>query len=85
MPSAATANDAVNGDGPGPGPGASIDVRSLTYSFPDGSTGLEDVCVSLPAGSRTILIGGASLILQIPPLCNCAATSNCQGLTDLWD
>ncbi|KAF2269738.1 P-loop containing nucleoside triphosphate hydrolase protein [Lojkania enalia] len=35
----------------------SIDVKSLSYSFPDGSTGLKDVFLNLPPGSRTLLIG----------------------------
>ena len=38
--------------------GPSIEVRNLTYNFPDGSPGLEEVFLSLPAGSRTLLIGG---------------------------
>lgn len=36
----------------------SIDVKSLSYAFPDGSAGLKDVILSLPPGSRTLLIGG---------------------------
>ncbi len=36
----------------------SIDVKSLSYTFPDGSTGLKDVILSLPSRSRTLLIGG---------------------------
>ena len=36
----------------------SIDVKSLSYVFPDGSSGLKDVTISLPPGSRTLLIGG---------------------------
>ena len=36
----------------------SIEVNGLNYSFPDGSSGLENVCLSLPPGSRTLLIGG---------------------------
>jgi CCR4-NOT complex subunit CAF16 len=36
----------------------SIEVRGLSYTFQDGSTGLKDVVLSLPAGSRTLLIGG---------------------------
>ncbi|OXV11958.1 hypothetical protein Egran_00281 [Elaphomyces granulatus] len=35
----------------------SIEVRGLSYAFQDGSTGLKDVNLSLPAGSRTLLIG----------------------------
>ena len=37
----------------------SITVKSLSYKFPDGSLGLQDINLSLPAGSRTLLIGGA--------------------------
>lgn len=36
----------------------SIDVKSLSYAFPDGSSGLTDVILNLPSGSRTLLIGG---------------------------
>jgi len=36
----------------------SIDVESLSYLFPDGSSGLKDVFLQLPPGSRTLLIGG---------------------------
>ena len=36
----------------------SISVKSLNYSFPDGSSGLKDVFLNLPPGSRTLLIGG---------------------------
>lgn len=36
----------------------SIDVKSLSYSFPDGSSGLRKVILNLPPGSRTLLIGG---------------------------
>jgi CCR4-NOT complex subunit CAF16 len=35
----------------------SIDVNHLTFSFPDYSIGLEDVVLSLPPNSRTLLIG----------------------------
>lgn len=35
----------------------SIDVKNLSYLFPDGSTGLKDVFLQLPPGSRTLLIG----------------------------
>lgn len=37
-----------------------ITVDKLSYQFPDGSTGLQDVFLDLPAGSRTLLIGGMS-------------------------
>jgi CCR4-NOT complex subunit CAF16 len=36
----------------------SIDVKNLSYAFPDGSSGLKDVFLDLPPGSRTLLIGG---------------------------
>lgn len=36
----------------------SIEVQNLSYKFQDGSSGLENVTMSLPAGSRTLLIGG---------------------------
>ncbi|CAF9926884.1 MAG: CCR4-NOT regulatory complex component [Alectoria fallacina] len=35
----------------------SIKVKSLSYAFQDGSSGLENVVLSLPLGSRTLLIG----------------------------
>lgn len=38
----------------------SIDVKSLSYAFPDGSSGLKEVFLDLPPGSRTLLIGGWS-------------------------
>ena len=34
-----------------------IQINNLSYKFPDGSSGLTDVNLSLPAGSRTLLIG----------------------------
>jgi len=36
----------------------SIDVKNLSYRFPDGSNGLKEVFLQLPPGSRTLLIGG---------------------------
>ena len=36
----------------------SISVKYLSYSFPDGSSGLKDVVLALPPGSRTLLVGG---------------------------
>ena len=36
----------------------SIEVNSLFYAFQDGSSGLQNVTLSLPPGSRTLLIGG---------------------------
>jgi len=38
----------------------SVEVKSLSYAFPDGSSGLQNVDLSLPPGSRTLLIGGTS-------------------------
>jgi CCR4-NOT complex subunit CAF16 len=35
-----------------------IEVSGLSYTFQDGSTGLDHVMLSLPAGSRTLLVGG---------------------------
>lgn len=35
-----------------------IEVKDLTYQFQDGSAGLKNVTLSLPAGSRTLLVGG---------------------------
>lgn len=35
-----------------------ITVSNLTFTFPDSTTGLSDVSLDLPAGSRTLLIGG---------------------------
>ncbi|KAL8941887.1 MAG: hypothetical protein Q9211_001620 [Gyalolechia sp. 1 TL-2023] len=35
----------------------SITTNSLSYAFPDGSSGLRDVILDLPPGSRTLLIG----------------------------
>ncbi|KAJ5092265.1 hypothetical protein NUU61_007135 [Penicillium alfredii] len=35
----------------------SIEVQGLSYKFQDGSSGLEDVQMILPPGSRTLLIG----------------------------
>ncbi|CAK7271177.1 CCR4-NOT regulatory complex component [Sporothrix epigloea] len=34
-----------------------IKTNGLTYSFPDYSTGISDITLDLPAGSRTLLIG----------------------------
>lgn len=34
-----------------------ITVNALSYNFPDGSNGLRDVNLAVPAGSRTLLIG----------------------------
>lgn len=39
-------------------PAPSIEVQGLSYKFQDGSSGLNNVDLSLPAGSRTLLIGG---------------------------
>ncbi|KAL9640502.1 MAG: hypothetical protein Q9164_000252 [Protoblastenia rupestris] len=38
-------------------PAPSIEISSLSYAFPDKSSGLRDVTLSLPPGSRTLLIG----------------------------
>ncbi|KAK4167997.1 P-loop containing nucleoside triphosphate hydrolase protein [Cladorrhinum sp. PSN259] len=34
-----------------------VETKNLTYSFPDRSTGISDINLSLPARSRTLLIG----------------------------
>jgi ABC-type phosphate/phosphonate transport system, ATPase component len=39
----------------------SIEVKGLSYNFQDGSPGLQNVSLSLPGGSRTLLIGGANI------------------------
>jgi hypothetical protein len=39
----------------------SIETIALSYAFPDGSTGLRDVTLNLPPGSRALLIGGIYL------------------------
>ncbi|PYI10875.1 P-loop containing nucleoside triphosphate hydrolase protein [Aspergillus sclerotiicarbonarius CBS 121057] len=39
------------------GPSPSIEVKNLSFKFPDGSPGLTDVNLQVPAGSRTLLIG----------------------------
>jgi CCR4-NOT complex subunit CAF16 len=38
-------------------PSPSISVTGLSYAFQDGSLGLQDINLTLPAGSRTLLIG----------------------------
>ncbi|KAL9040016.1 MAG: hypothetical protein Q9214_004646 [Letrouitia sp. 1 TL-2023] len=38
-------------------PPPSINVTSLSYAFPNGSTGLHNISFTLPPGSRTLLIG----------------------------
>ena len=43
----------TNGTAPSP----DIQVTNLHYKFPDGTHGLQNVCLSLPPGSRTLLIG----------------------------
>jgi hypothetical protein len=35
-----------------------ISTKNLTFAFPDGTSGLENVNLTLPAGSRNLLIGG---------------------------
>lgn len=35
-----------------------VETKSLTFAFPDGSSGLREVTLDLPASSRTLLIGG---------------------------
>lgn len=43
-----------------------ISVRNLTYKFQNGAPGLNNVNVDLPAGSRTLLIGGRNPKPYIP-------------------
>lgn len=46
-----------------------IQVNHLSYKFPDGSRGLSDITLDLPAGSRTLLIGangaGKTTVLRL--------------------
>ncbi len=35
-----------------------ITVSDLTFTFPDSTTGLTNISLDLPAGARTLLIGG---------------------------
>ena len=44
-----------------------ITVRDLTFAFPDGSTGLTQIALDLPAGARTLLIGGKSRLRHHHP------------------
>ncbi|KAF1345754.1 ABC transporter domain-containing protein [Delphinella strobiligena] len=37
--------------------GPSIETKGLTFAFPDGSSGLQNVTLDVPPGSRTLLIG----------------------------
>lgn len=39
-------------------PAPTITTKDLTFAFPDGTSGLENVSLDLPAGSRNLLIGG---------------------------
>lgn len=39
-----------------------ITVNNLTFAFPDGSTGLTNISLDLPVGSRTLLIGGKTFL-----------------------
>jgi hypothetical protein len=43
-----------------------IEVKKLSYLFPDGSSGLKDVSLALPPGSRTLLIGGIWTTTTLP-------------------
>ncbi|KAF7513599.1 hypothetical protein GJ744_008893 [Endocarpon pusillum] len=47
----------ADSDGAGPTSAPSIKTKGLSYAFPDGSSGLKDVALDLPPGSRTLLIG----------------------------
>ncbi|KAK2872087.1 hypothetical protein FQN49_002566 [Arthroderma sp. PD_2] len=50
-------------------PDTTIKVKDLNYLFPDGSTGLSNLCLDLPQNSRTLLIGangaGKSTLLRL--------------------
>ena len=48
-----------NGVPPLPAP-PTVEVKGLSYLFPGGVPGLDNVVLDLPAGSRTLLIGGSS-------------------------
>lgn len=48
----------LNGSDTTAQPRPSIEVKGLSYAFPDGSLGLQNIALSLPPGSRTLLIGG---------------------------
>lgn len=66
-PESSMAGDGVHEDAVGASKNSeekspAIQVKGLTYKFPDGSTGLKDVSFELPRGSRTLLIGGACLL-----------------------
>lgn len=39
-------------------PAPNITTKDLTFAFPDGTSGLQNVSLTLPAGSRNLLIGG---------------------------
>jgi hypothetical protein len=49
-------SDLSNGEEPKAAP--SVGAESLSYAFPDGSSGLQAVTLDLPPRSRTLLIGG---------------------------
>ena len=55
-----------------------IDVKNLSYAFPDGSSGLKEVFLELPPGSRTLLIGGThALLLPSSAFCSPLPFSFC--------
>lgn len=67
-------------------PAPSIKITNLSYRFADGSEGLRNVSLDLPAGSRTLLIGGIFLYnhLSFPPHTKMGARSaNGAGKTTL--
>ena len=45
----------------------SLNIKSLSFSFPDGSNGLKDVTLDLPPRSRTLLVGGNYFPLSSSP------------------
>ncbi|KAI9885702.1 MAG: hypothetical protein M1823_002518 [Watsoniomyces obsoletus] len=52
----ASSNVDTNNDNTQPSSSA-IDVRQLNYTFPDGTVGLKEINLGVPAGSRVLLIG----------------------------
>jgi ABC-type transport system involved in cytochrome bd biosynthesis fused ATPase/permease subunit len=43
-------------------PAPNITTKDLTFAFPDGTSGLQNVSLTLPAGSRNLLIGGKHIL-----------------------
>lgn len=47
-------------------PTPNITTKDLTFAFPDGTSGLQNVSLELPAGSRNLLIGGKQRLPTLP-------------------